>query len=479
MGRALDNLRSAFGADTDRKSLVVPSGVGPMWQLNPPDGDPFLSPYYTMGSADLKFMGGDWGSLVSDAYKANGIVFACIVARMMAFSEARFQWRTFTNGRPSDLFGSTELALLEEPWPGGTTGELLGRMEQDISTAGNFYATTIDDAGRIGNASVGGEGRRIIRLRPNLVEIVIGSPSQNPYDISARVVGYRYTAPQVSGTSTPTPVLLLPDEVCHYSPIPDPETHYRGMSWLTPIVREIQADKAATTHKLKFFENGATPNLAIKYPLEVDPEDFQFFRNAFNADHKGANNAYRTLHIGGGADPVPLSGAFQQLDFKNTQGAGETRIAAAAGVPPVWVGFSEGLQGSSLNKGNFGAAKDRFADATIRPLWRMAAASLQVLVPYATNPAARLWYDARDVAFLREDSHKVAEIAQMEALTIRQLIDAGFEPDAVISAVQANDWTVLKAKHTGLFSVQLQAPVTGDAGTTTDPALTSGVTDGP
>ena len=29
---------------------------------------------------------------------------------------------------------------------------------------------------------------------------------------------------------------------------------------------------------------------------------------------------------------------LKELDFKSTQGAGETRIAAAAGVPPVIVG---------------------------------------------------------------------------------------------------------------------------------------------
>jgi intein/homing endonuclease len=39
-----------------------------------------------------------------------------------------------------------------------------------------------------------------------------------------------------------------------------------------------------------------------------------------------------------------------------------SRLAAAAGVAPSWVGFSEGLQGSSLNAGNFQAARRRFSD---------------------------------------------------------------------------------------------------------------------
>jgi hypothetical protein len=44
---------------------------------------------------------------------------------MALFSEARFQWRKMTNGRPGDLFGSQDLRILEKPWTTGTTGDLL------------------------------------------------------------------------------------------------------------------------------------------------------------------------------------------------------------------------------------------------------------------------------------------------------------------------------------------------------------------
>jgi hypothetical protein len=50
---------------------------------------------------------------VQGAYKSNGVVFACMAARQLLFSEARFQFRQLRGGRPGDLFGSTELAILE------------------------------------------------------------------------------------------------------------------------------------------------------------------------------------------------------------------------------------------------------------------------------------------------------------------------------------------------------------------------------
>ena len=50
------------------------------------------------------------------------------------------------------------------------------------------------------------------------------------------------------GPHAPTaePVAFLPDEYVHFAPIPDPLATYRGMSWLTPILREIENDKSMT-----------------------------------------------------------------------------------------------------------------------------------------------------------------------------------------------------------------------------------------
>jgi phage portal protein BeeE len=390
----------------------------------------------------------DFEGYVRQAYKDNGVIFACILARQLLFSETRFQFRRFAGGRPGDLFGDPLLALLEQPWPGGTTGELLARMESDASLAGNFFATTADDHGRIGRGSRGGPGRRAVRIRPDWVTIVSGSPSgsQSPHALDAKIVGYQYLPPG----SPDDEMLLLPEEVCHYSPIPDPHARWRGMSWLTPVLREIEADKAATVHKGRFFRNGATPALSVSLDKDVSVEAFEKFKAAFELNHKGADNAYRTLFLGGGADVKPLTMDLRQLDFKMTQGAGETRIAAAARVPPVIVGLSEGLAAQTYS--NYNQAKRHFGDGTIRPLWRMAAASLQPLVD--RGDGAQLWYDDRDISFLREDLRDAAEIQGREADTVRTLIEAGYEPDTAVKAVTTGDFTVLV--HTGYVSVQLQ-----------------------
>ena len=407
--------------------------------------------WYNEAKSDAEEMDANFAGYVQGAYKANGIVFACILARLLVFSEVRFQFQRIVNGRPGELFGTEALSLLENPWPNGTTGELLARMEQDASLAGNFYATEINDR----------DGRRVRRLRPDWVTIVTASRSgKGPYALDARVVGYMYE-PKI-GVDRPDPVLLTPDQVAHWSPLPDPEAQWRGMSWLTPIINEIKGDKAATKHKLKYFEHGTVGGVAITYDKGVEQTAVERFAKMWKDQHAGTDNAYKTFHLGGGADAKTLGADLKQLDFKVTQGAGETRIAAAAGVGAVIAQLSEGMQGSSLNAGNYSAARRRFADGWARPQWRSAAAALQSLAPPPAG--ARLWYDPRDVSFLQEDEKDAADIQGRNAETIARLTDAGYDPDAVVQAVTSGDLAGLVGQHSGLYSVQLQP-----AGAGTDP----------
>ncbi|GIH07410.1 hypothetical protein Rhe02_54770 [Rhizocola hellebori] len=423
----------------------------------------------------------DFEAYIRRAYKANGIIFACITTRQQVFSQARFQWREFTKGRPGDLFGNEELSILERPWPSGTTGELLARMEVVASLAGNFYATVVDDDGRFGKAATG-EGRRIAYLRPDWVTIIIGSPNDNPYDARAKVIGYEFQPRTVTGVRSGQPLFLLPNQVCAYQPIPDPEARFRGMSWLTPVLREIQADNAATSHKDAFLKNSARPGLAIKMDKDTSTEAFKEFVEIFKANHQGWQNHFGTLFLAGGADVTPITMNFQELDLANVQAKTENRIAVAAGVPAAILGISEGLQGSTLNAGNFTAAKRLFAETTIADLWAKACPSLQTLLT-PPSPGAELWYDARQIPFLRDDAKDAASIQQMEATTIKSLNETGYEPDSVVAAVINKDWRLLK--HSGRFSVQLRAPGEGEeaAGQPTlpaaDPSTTLALPSGP
>jgi hypothetical protein len=388
--------------------------------------------------------------LVAGAYRSNGAIFACVMTRFLLFSEARFQFQQMRGGRPGDLFGTPALQILEEPWPGATTGDLLSSQILDVDFAGNGIAVR-----RPG---------RIERLRPDWVQLVIGSkrPADefNPWDPDAQMIGITY---QPGGPeSGEEPMTFTANEISHYAPYPDPIARFRGMSWITPIIRDIMGDTAVTAHKLAFFENGATPNLIVKSGIK-DKVLFQQHVERFRNAHEGAAKAFKTLHLMDGADAT-IVGADAKLNFKDLQGHGETRIAAAAGIHPAIVGLSEGLQGSALNDGNLRAVIRISGNKTLRPLWRNMAGSLQRIVPPATG--SRLWYDDRDIPFLAEDIKDQAEVLNRNMLSIESGIRGGWTPESIKDAVTSGD--LRRLSHTGLFSVQLQP-----AGTSLDESSTA------
>lgn len=423
--------------------IVRPADVAryapPAWMQPYLDGAPL--PYSTSYGVDrAEPISNSFVDYVTGGLQGNGVIWSIERVRVAVFTEARFQFQRFSKGRPADLYGLPDLALLERPWQGGTTGDLLARMILDADMAGNFFAVEMD-----------GE---VVRLRPDWVEIVF-TERFDAYGVQVgwKRLGYLYYEGGKRHEGQVAAV-FMPDEVVHFAPEPDPLANWRGMSWITPVVREIMADTQATKHKLKFFENAATPNLAVSLPKELSPAQFSEFVEKMDSAHRGAENAYKTLYTGGGADVTVVGRDMGQLDFKVTQGAGESRLAAAGGIHPAIVGLSEGLQGSSLNAGNFGAARRLVGDVTMRHLWRNAAGSLEVLVPPPAD-GSRLWYDDRDIAFLREDAKDAAEITEIQARTIGDLVNHGFTRESAKAAVIGQNMDLL-APDPNWVSLQLQ-----------------------
>ncbi|MGW0805260.1 phage portal protein [Nonomuraea sp. NPDC002799] len=411
--------------------------LGPSWSFG-------SNPYFGMSrpvNGHEKPVPAEFLALAQNVLKRNGAVASLMFIRQAVFSEARFCFRQLYDAGPGELSIVGDLSILERPWAGATAQDLLSRMIQDADLAGNsFYA-------RRPNGT-------LKRLRPDWVTIVTGSESEPDLygdALDGELLGYIYS-PRAPGSDDGE--VLLPSEVAHFAPIPDPEFNFRGMSWITPLLGEIEADSAATQHKRSFFRNGATPRVVVSLDASVSPDNFERFIEKFEAAHGGVASAYKTMYLGGGADAKSLSMSMKDLDYKAVQAIGESRLAAAAGVPPVIVGFSEGLAGSSLNAGNYASSRRRFADVTMRPLWRRAAGALAHLVDVPDG--AELSWNDREVAFLREDLADIAAIQATKATTIRKLTDAGFTAASVVAAVEADDLSLLK--HSGLFSVQLLPP---------------------
>lgn len=270
--------------------------------------------------------------MVKSVYQRNGVVAACFAARMGLISEARFKWRVLSD---RSLFGNEALGPLERPTVNESTGDILARFEQDASLAGNGYRVRI--------------GRQLHRVRPDWMYIILGSNMADPdglaYDSAdapdSTVVGYAYWPKGKAGKYEPK--VFLPSEVAHYAPEPDPLARFRGTSWLTQVLREIDTDRQLTEHKAGFLERGATPSFAIKYPPELTKgeggkEKADQLIDLFREKHEGVGNSWKALHLFGGADPISIGSNFRDLDYKAVQGAGEPlALTTPIPTPGGWV----------------------------------------------------------------------------------------------------------------------------------------------
>lgn len=381
--------------------------------------------------------------------------FAAQMVRALILSQARFTFRNppWHPRTPRRTFGSGALAPLERPWPNATTGELMARMEWHAGLAGNAFVFRRPDRLRV--------------LRPDWTALIYGSelePDNPGHALDGKLLGYLYCNGGFGGVGSAydtaagdfgyKPHLLLPDEVAHWSPIPDPLNAGIGMSWLTPGIRDMQGDRLAAEHKIRFFENGATPNLVIKGIPAVDKTQFEQIVDMLEEQHAGVANAYRTLYLTAGADATVVGSNLAEIDFRQTIGMGETRLSVLSRVPAALLGIADGLTGSALNEGNFNAARRTFGDTWVYPTLQDAAAALAPMVNVPSD--AELWFDAADIPLLKEDAKDAAEIEQIKATTIEIHIRAGFTPDSSVAAVTGQNPSLLQ--HTGLQSIQMQAP---------------------
>jgi len=384
----------------------------------------------------------------SAAVKGCPPAFAAELVRALILSQARFTYRARPWAKtPRRMFGTPGLALLEQPWPNGTTGDLIRKMEWHAGLAGNSFVTNWQQNSRL----------RVIR--PDWTAVVYGSQAE-PDDptgaLDAEIIGYVYQNGGIYPGNQNQLWTLPPQSVAHWYPLPDPENAGLGMSWITPAVREIQGDMLAAQHKVTYFSNGATPNLVVKGIPAVTKDQFDEIVDMIEDGHTGAANAYKTLYLTAGADATVVGSNLAEIDFRAVQAGGETRISFLSRVPAPLLGIGEGLQGSSLNAGNFAASRRMFGDSWIFPTLQDLASTLAPLV--SVPAAAELWFDVADMPILREDAKDAADIQQVQAATITTLVKDGFSPESAITAVTTQDMTQLV--HTGLVSVQLQPPRT-------------------
>jgi phage portal protein BeeE len=373
----------------------------------------------TYGSADREAILPQVTAWAQQANASTSPVFAAILVRMMLLSEAQFQLQAKDD---KHLYGNTSLAVLEHPYePDSTSGELIARNEQDASVAGNAYTWAPP-----------GEGR-LVRLRPDWTTIISERVAVGDGGWYRKKLGYWHEPPKTlieQGQGFLAPA----EEVAHWAPITDPQATFRGMSWLTPVMRDVQGDEGLSAYKLRYLSANATPNLVIKYAQKLQPATVDAIRERMTARYGGPDNAGKTLILDQGADLVAVGNSLSDMDFSSVQQAGIERILAAGGVPPLLIGL-ESIKGAGKS---YQEVIRRFGDLTLRPLWRSLCGALEPLVP-GLPAGSRLWVDTADIAALQDGEQVRAQVTLIRAQALLALQQAGYDRMSAVKAIEAGD----------------------------------------
>lgn len=376
------------------------------------------------GSPDREAVLPQVASWAKQAYSQNSVVFAAILVRLLVFSQATFRLQALDD---KHLFGNTSLSVLEHPFgPDTASGELLVRMEQDISLAGNSY--TWQPPGE----------DFLVRLRPDwttIVSEIVTVPGGGRY---RRKVGYFVKQPMRGIDDQDKGDFYPAEEVAHWAPVPDPDAAFRGMSWMTPAYRDIKGDDGMGTYKVRYLENAASPNLLIKYAQKLQPGTIDSIRERMQARYGGADNAFKTLVLDQGADVTVIGNSLQQMDFSGVSAAGEQRILADSGVPGVLVGL-EPLRGAGRG---YQESMQKFAGTVMQRNWQSACAVLEKFVD--TQGGNRLWFDTSDIPVLRDNEMERAQTALVKAQAMQALRQAGADFASSTTAIESLDFSQLK-----------------------------------
>jgi hypothetical protein len=378
---------------------------------------------------------------VSRIHERHGVVAAAVAARALLLSQVRFRWRRVDGS----LYGDRSLLPLERPGS-MTRPEMLTRAEIDVSYGGTSFIVL--------------RGGELFRLNPDKTQFVLASDSDPtwsgdtliaPFD--TRVVGLLFNAVK-NGTSGPTEA-FGPGEFAVWAPEPDPIYPWRGTSWVSSVMREILIDGQVTEHEGKFFEKATTPGLVFMMDPSRTPDEIKAYSDIVNSKFAGVANSYKNMFLGGATDVKVVGSKLVDLGLSELQGTFENRVAVRSRIPAVVLGTKESLSGSSLNAGNYSAARRMLADGWFSPTVDNLCAALESIVP-PPGDGTELGHDPSRVLFMQEDQKDAADITQTNSVAMRQLVEAGFDPITVVEAVTTGDMT--KLKHTGNVSVQLQPP---------------------
>lgn len=336
-------------------------------------GIPFFGSWTKTSFLDPSFQ-----RLVSEGYKANAAVFACINALAFAFPEPPFQ---VTDDDGAVLNQHPLGALLRSPNPIMGEAELQLIAISYLAIGGNCYLEKR-------RSSAG----RVVQLWPYHAGQMLPVPSP-----TAWLAEYEYDSGDGHKTRVPA------SDIIHLKwPAVDPSQPWMALPPLRAVAREVDTDSEATRYLYALLRADAAPLGAITFPpgVRLSTPDYERIKAQWESRH-GGDNRGRTAFFEQGATYTRIALNLAEMAFDALRNVPESRIAAAFRVPPIVAGLKVGLE--HMTYSNYREAVAHFTEGTLVPLWRMVASEIERDLAPEFGGNIRVSHDLSKVGALQEN----------------------------------------------------------------------------
>lgn len=289
-------------------------------------------------------------SLVSEGYKKNSVLYACIRFKATSAAEPPLKiYRKDRTGKLEEIPDHPLRLLLERPNPLMTEFEWIELLTTHLEIGGRTYWWK--------ERSNAGQVIGLWPLRPDRVEPILGANNR------ALLAGWRYW---IDGQHWD-----LPARDVWTTNYPDPADETGGiLGGLGPVqvlAREIDTDNEATNFVYAFLRNFASPGVVIQSKAKLNKKEAEEIRGKFREKY-GAMNRGEPAIVDGETTITTLSHSMRDMTMPDVRSLSEARIASAIGVPPILVGLKVGLDRSTFS--NMQEAGEYFTERTLSALWR-------------------------------------------------------------------------------------------------------------
>ncbi len=206
---------------------------------------------------------------------------------------------------------------------------------------------------------------------------------------------------------------------------PNPVDPYRGIGAVAAAMTDIYGAKAASDYNNAFFKNSAEPGGIVQFDSRLPDEEYDEFVKRWREQHQGVSQAHRVAVLER-ATWIERKYTMRDMEFQAGRVANLDFIRQAFGYPKAMLGDTADVNKAAAIAGEYVFVRwivktrlDRIKGMLNRKLLPLYGTSgVGVMFGYANpNP------DDGDSARLDRNSIAVA---------VKQLVDAGFDPAAVL-----------------------------------------------